>query len=73
MAESNHGSAQRFATPDARTMCDYETLAGSNVRDCRLKFFTPRELARPAQAEKYLQQKFISHECKDRVQPMREV
>ena len=54
-------------------MCDYETLAGSNVRDCRLKFFTPRELARPAQAEKYLQQKFISHECKDRVQPMREV
>jgi hypothetical protein len=30
--------------------------------NCSLKFFTPRELARPVEAEKYLQQKFNSHE-----------
>jgi hypothetical protein len=41
---------------------------------CRLKFFTPPELIhRPAEAEEYLQQKFNSHECKARVQPIRNV
>jgi hypothetical protein len=39
--------------------------------NCSLKFFTPRELARPVEAEKYLQQKFNSHECKSRVEPIR--
>ena len=42
--------------------------------NCRLKFFTPPALThRPAEAEEYLQQKFNSHECKARVQPIRNV
>lgn len=41
---------------------------------CRLKFFTPRELThQPAEAEGTLQQKFNSHQCKARVQPIRKV
>jgi hypothetical protein len=33
---------------------------------CQIKFFTPRELTRrPAEAERYLRQKFSSHVCKD--------
>jgi hypothetical protein len=41
--------------------------------NCGLKFFTPRKLARPAEAEEYLEQKFSSHECKGRVEPIRKV
>jgi hypothetical protein len=38
-----------------------ETPVLAMCESFRLKFFTPRELARPAEAEKYLQQKFIGH------------
>jgi hypothetical protein len=41
---------------------------------CHLKFFTPRELTyRPAEAEHNLRHKFNSHECKGRVEPIRQV
>jgi hypothetical protein len=54
---------QHAGTTPALAMC----------ASCRLKFFTPRELNDRPEAEEYLRQKFNSHECKIRVEPIRKV